>query len=116
MTIRAGQLRHRIDIIRKTTGQDANGFETEIHTVHLASIPAAFRPLTANERAAASQRQSESTAEFEIRAGLDIRPDDLIRFNGRLWNIDPPLRDATLKISDRIQAADPESIQGIEIT
>lgn len=116
MAIRAGELRHRIDIIRKTTGQDANGFATETHTVHIAGVPAAFRPLTANERAAASQRQSESTAEFEIRAGLDIRPDDLIRFNGRLWNIDPKLPDSTLRINDRIQAADPESIQGIEIT
>lgn len=111
----AGRFRHRIDVIRKTTGKDANGFETEVHTVQHSGVPASFRALTANERSAASQRQSASNAEFEIRAGLDIRADDLIRFNGRLWNIDPALKDSTLRVVDRIQASDPESIQGIEI-
>jgi len=114
--MRAGKLRHYIDIIRKTETLDANGFPTETWTVQHESIPASFRAMTANERAAAAQRQSESTAEFEIRAGLTINPEDKIRFNGRIWNIDPILRDPTLKRSDRIQAADPEAIQTIEVT
>lgn len=113
--MRAGQLRHRIDIIRKIETMDANGFPVETWSVIHATVPASFRALTANERAAAAQRQSESVAEFEIRAGLDIQPNDKIRFNGRIWNIDPILRDPTLKRSDRIQASDPESIQSITV-
>lgn len=115
--MRAGTLRHHIDIIRRTVIQNpVNGLISESWAYAYRDVPAAYRALTSRERMAASQRQSEVDVEFEIRAGLDIVPTDKIAFNGKLWDIDPPQDDPTLKRMQKIKAVAKSSLQGITIT
>lgn len=115
--MRAGTLRHRIDIVRKTTTQDpTTGLVTDAWAYVYRGVPAAYRPLTSRERMAASQRQSEVDVEFEIRSGLTIEAADKIAFNGKLWDIDPPQDDPTLKRYQKIRAVAKSSLQGITIS
>lgn len=114
--MRAGTLRQRIDFVRKTVTQNpTTGIISESWAYVYRGVPAAYRALTSRERMAASQRQSEVDVEFEIRAGLDIVPTDKIAFNGKLWDIDPPQDDPTLKRYQKIKAVARSSWQGITI-
>lgn len=88
---RPGQMRHRITIERYT--ESAPDPETGIPgtaswQTQYSDIPAAYRPLTSRELQAAGARQLETEAEFELRAGLDIRSSDRIVFDGDVWEID----------------------------
>ena len=115
--MRAGTLRHRIDIVRKTVTQNpVTGLVTDSWAYVYRGVPAAYRSLTSREKMAASQRQSEAEVEFEIRSGLTIESTDKIAFNGKLWDIDPPQDDETLKRYQKIKAVAKSSLQGIEIS
>lgn len=88
---RPGQMRHRITIERLVESEpDPNtGAPGESEWVEqYASVPAAYRPLTAREQQAAGARNMQTESEFELRAGLDIRPSDRIVFDGDVWEID----------------------------
>lgn len=115
--MQAGSLRHRIDVIEPVIVQDPNtGIDkTEWHYKYR-GIPAGFEPMSTRELHAAAQRQSQSSVKFKIRSGLNIDPQDMIVFNGRIWDIESPSHDSTLRIDDRIMAADKSSLQDIEIT
>ena len=114
--MRAGTLRHRIDILKKEVIQNpVTGVVSDVWTYRYRGVPAAYRTLTSRERMAANQRQSEVTSEFEIRWGLAIEPTDKIAFNGKLWDIDPPEDDPTLKRMQKIRAVAKSSLQTIEV-
>jgi len=115
--MQSGSLRNRIDIIEPVIVQDpATGIDSTEWHYKYQGVPAAFRTLTAREQMAASQRQSQVTSEFEIRSGLNINPEDMIAFNGRLWDIEPPQDDPTLRVMQKIRAYDKSSLQDIEIS
>lgn len=114
--MKAGTLRHRIDIIMPVVTVDpVTGIESTEWHYKYRDIPAAFRALTSREMMAAAQRQSAVTSEFEIRYGLDVKPEDMIVFNSRVWDIEPPQDDETLRIMQKIRAYDKSSLQDIEI-
>ena len=88
-------MRHRITVEKKTIVQDpATGVESESWANKFPTItggiPASYRPLTSNERQAASARQSVASAEFEIMFGLAIDAGDRVIFDGHVWDIEPP--------------------------
>lgn len=103
---RPGQMRHRITVQRNTeTVNPATGVRSSSWADLYVGVPAAIRSLTSRELQAASARQSESSVEFELRAGLDINADDRIVFDGDVYDIEPPTFDETRQRRMKIKAA-----------
>lgn len=77
MFVRAGQLRHRITLQRKTTGsptRTAMGAPDESWT-DVATVWAAVRPLRSRERFLAQAAESQVDTEIEIRYRANITAD-----------------------------------------
>lgn len=99
-------MRHRATVQRKTEVVDPmTGIRSTSWADLHANVPFAIRSLTSNEMQAASARQSKVTVEFETRAGLDIRADDRILFEGHVYDIEPPMLDETRQRRMKIKAA-----------
>lgn len=114
--MKAGSLRHRVDVIYPHTTIDPDtGIDRTVWRYKYTKVPAAFRALSAREMIAATQRQSQVTSEFEIRASYDMQPEYMIVFNGRLWDAEPPQPDPTAMIYQKIRAYDKSPLQDIEI-
>lgn len=86
--MRAGKLRHVVELQRVSTGLDSHGEETKTWTT-LATVRASVWPLSGREFIAAQTAQAELTARIEIRARPDLAltPKDRIKFGARLFDI-----------------------------
>lgn len=87
MPIKAGLLRHRVDIQERQRTQDADTGETTDTWVDLyTSVPAAIEPISVREFIASKAAQSEIVARITIRyrAGLDATM--RIVHNGKIYN------------------------------
>jgi SPP1 family predicted phage head-tail adaptor len=94
--MRAGRLRHRIDIQRKVTGRDPDTGETleESWVTEWEKCPAAFEPLSSREFIAAKAEQAEATARVVIRYRPGVLPTMRILYRGDIYTIvGPPLAD-----------------------
>lgn len=94
--MRAGRLRHRVDIQRKVSGRDSEtGEMLEEHWVtEWARCPAAFEPLSSREFIAAKAEQDEATARVVIRYRPGVLPKMRILYRGDIYTIvGPPLAD-----------------------
>ncbi|MBD1602537.1 phage head closure protein [Pseudomonas typographi] len=98
--MRAGRLRHRVDIQRREQSQDPETGEVIAAWVNAwAGCPASFEPLSARDLIAAQAGQSEATARVVIRYRDGVLPSMRIIHRGQIYNIEgPPLPD---KVSGR---------------
>jgi SPP1 family predicted phage head-tail adaptor len=87
MSIKAGQLRHRIDIEERTASQDATTGETTYTWVLLhKNVPAAIEPLSVREFVAARAGQSEITVRVVIRYREGLDASMRIIHNSKVYN------------------------------
>lgn len=94
MPIKAGRLRHRVDIQSRSNVQDPITGEITVTWVNTwTAVPAAIEPLSAREFIAAQAVQSAVTARITLRyrAGLDASM--RIVHNGTIYNIAGVLAD-----------------------
>lgn len=103
---RSGQMRHRITVQEKTTTTNGRGERSDSWADLYTNVPASVRWLSSGELQAAAARQSESTVEFEIRVGLDITSAHRIVWQGRFYELEPPLFDRTGQRRMRIMASE----------
>jgi len=85
--LKAGRLRHRVDIEAPVNTQDATTGEitvtwTAVHT----NVPAAIEPVSVREAIAASQLQSEISVKIVIRYIPGLQPNMRIRHGATLYN------------------------------
>lgn len=95
--IRAGRLRHRIDIQQKVVGRDPKTGEMleEQWVAVWEKCPAAFEPLSSREFLAAKAEQAEATARVVIRYRPGVLATMRILYRGEIYSIvGPPLADA----------------------
>jgi SPP1 family predicted phage head-tail adaptor len=85
--IRAGRLRHRIQIVKPKLTQDATGGTVIDDDSLVASVWAAIEPLTGRELYAAQQMVSEVTHKITIRWMDGIKSNMNVRFGGREFQI-----------------------------
>lgn len=93
--MRAGDLRHRVDIESPTNVQDSEtGAMTQTWETLYTDVPAAIKPLSVRGFIAAQQMQTEASTSIVIRyiPGLNARM--RIRHEGTLYNIVGLLTDA----------------------
>lgn len=103
---RPGQMRHRMTVQVKSMQTNHLGERFEQWLDLYSDVPVSVRWLTARELQAASARQSHSTVEFELRPGLDITSEHRIVWQGRVYELEPPLFDRTTQRRMRIRASE----------
>ncbi|TRZ62978.1 head-tail adaptor protein [Pseudomonas alloputida] len=94
--MKAGDLRHRIELQRKVTPRDPSTLEFgEPEWQLFAKVWGKVTPLSARDLIAAQAAQSEATARMLIRYRPGVLPTMRILYRGELYSIEgPPLEDA----------------------
>lgn len=95
MPIRAGKLRHRVEIRRATEARDDFGGVVQSWTL-VAKRWASVDPLRGRERFAAQQVQADVTHKVRLRYTESLMPTDRIVHDGRTFEIG-----AVLNVSER---------------
>lgn len=100
----AGKLRHWIAFQTKTETQSGSGNITETWTTAF-YLDGAFEPIGSTEFPAFNKRHAKSTARFRFRYRTGISSDThRIYFQGRQWDIFPPINPDGRKIELHIEA------------
>ncbi|MDT4809462.1 putative phage head-tail adaptor [compost metagenome] len=87
MGMRAGRLRHRVDIQDKVSTQDPQtGEMVDSWATVWPSVPAEIAPLSVKEFIAAQAIQSDLSARITIRYRAGLLPTMRILHNGRIYN------------------------------
>lgn len=94
--MRAGTLRHRVQIEHKAETRDAYGGVESAWTVYASSVPAAILPISGREFFAAEANQSEVSAKIVMRDLAGLLPSMRIVHAGSQYNIRAILPDPTL--------------------
>lgn len=85
--MRAGRLRHTIDILQSSSAQDpTTGAVTELWNVIASNVPASVEPLSVREFIEAQSTQSEITARIVIRYREGLDASMRIRHGSRLYD------------------------------
>lgn len=84
--MRAGDLRHRVEIVRAAVTRDASGAEVKTWPT-LAHRWAQVRPLNGQEQLQAQQAQASMTHRIRIRYYEGLTVEDRIKFDGRFFDI-----------------------------
>jgi SPP1 family predicted phage head-tail adaptor len=87
--MQAGKLDQRITIEVKTVARNSIGEETETWAT-FATVWAAYRPMSARERAAGAQLTSEFDAVFRIRYLASLDPEMRVTWRGQRFEIVAP--------------------------
>ena len=93
MSIKAGVLRHRIDIEQLTITQDSSGDAVRSWSALHSSVPASIEPLSARDFIAASAVQSQIVARITIRYRAGLNASMRLNHNGTIYNISGILPD-----------------------
>ena len=105
--MRAGLLRHYIDIQQRVNQQDpVTGANREFYQSKYDLVPAAFTFLSGREFLSADQTRSEVKARVTIRAGLNVDATDRIIFQGKAYNIEAILPDPTFARHDTLMVSE----------
>lgn len=94
--MRAGTLRHRVQIEHKAETRDSYGGVTAAWAVFASSVPAAILPVSGREFFAAEANQAEVSAKIVLRDLSGLKPSMRILHGGHQYNIRAILPDATL--------------------
>jgi len=79
-------LRHRVSILKKTTGTDSDGYPTEVWGTH-ATIWAEVKPIAGREYFTAAAVQAEHQVRFTMRYRKDITTDMRLRYDNQDYEI-----------------------------
>ena len=79
--MRAGQLRHRVTLHRKTEAKGDLGGVTNTWSAYATDVPAAVKPLQGRELTRAAQVHADVSHEVFMRYREDVRPSDRMEFN-----------------------------------
>lgn len=90
---RAGELRHRVQIQKKTSGRDANNYPIPEAWVTYKILFAKVTPLSARDLIAAQAAQSETIARLKINYRTDIETTMRVVHKGRIYAITSPALD-----------------------
>ena len=105
--MRAGKLRHHIDIEARSITQDpATGAAVESHVTKYDLVPAEFVFLSGKEFLSSQQVRSEVRARITVRSGLDILPTDRVVYQGKAYNIEAILPDPTFARHDTLMVSE----------
>lgn len=85
--MRAGRLRHRVDLVAPNISTDAYGDAVPSPTAYAVRVPAMVRMLTGNERWNAQQVQAELSYEVQIRHRDDVKPSHRVLWGDRTLEI-----------------------------
>lgn len=87
MTLKAGKLRHRIDIEELIETRDTESGDVLTHWCPVyRSVPAAIEPLSVKEFIASRSTQSQLTARITIRYRDGLTAKMRIKHNGKIYN------------------------------
>lgn len=87
MALKAGRLRHRVDIQARQDVQDpVTGEVVPIWTTIWPAVPAAIEPLSVREFIAAQAVQSDISARITIRYRDGLLPNMRVLHNGKIYN------------------------------
>lgn len=81
-SMKAGQLSHRVQLLRRRKEQDSVGQPVPTHDVY-ATVWASINPITAKEYVAAAQTVNQMDVKIAFRWVRDVLPIDRVRFNGQ---------------------------------
>lgn len=102
MAIRAGQLRHSVEIQRRHTATDAEASASEDWITVFGGVAASIEPLSGRELYAAQQHHSEVTVRIRLRWRDGITPDMRVVHRGVaygvLYPINPQLKNHELQL------------------
>lgn len=84
--MRAGQLRHKIEFLTVSDGQDATGGVSEVET-HLSYAMAEIKPVSGNEKFIANQVFPEATSQIRCRYVAGVTTKHKIKFGERRFDI-----------------------------
>lgn len=105
--MRAGKLRHYIDIEARVVTQDAvTGAAVETYATKYDLVPAEFVFLSGKEFLSSQQVRSEVRARITIRSGLGIEPTDRVAYQGKHYNIEAILPDPTFARHDTLMVSE----------
>lgn len=105
--MRAGKLRHYIDIEQRVITQDpVTGAAVESHTTKYDLVPADFHFLSGREFLSAQQVRSEVRARVTVRSGLNLEATDRIVHQGKRYNIEAILPDPTFRRHDTLMVSE----------
>lgn len=100
--MRAGALRHRVDIEEFGVALDSEGAQVEEWNSILSSdeplLPAEIVPLSGREFVAAQAVQAGVTTRITIRWRSDVKPSMRVVHDGGIYNIRAVLPDPTLRV------------------
>lgn len=109
MTLKAGRLRHRIELQRQHRSQDSTTGEITVTWQTQAKVWAAIEPLSVREFISSQSKQSEVTARIVIRYRPDIdaswrivHRDKIYNIQGVLGDIDSGLEYITLPVREGV--------------
>lgn len=88
--MRAGQLRHKVDLLRPTDSTDTFGQATQTYD-RVATVAASINPLTGRELFLAQQIRADLTHEIKIRGRTDVSAKWRVVWAGRIFELGPPL-------------------------
>lgn len=114
MSLRAGKLRHVVQVQEKTTVVDSNGDRVEVWAVVFPRVYASIEPLSAKELMAVGAEQSEVVARIQVRYRPGFNHGQRIVHRGEIYHIQGVQRDnesgeewLTLPVSQGLRDADP---------
>jgi SPP1 family predicted phage head-tail adaptor len=87
MTLRPGEMRHRVTVYQRSTTQSASGAQSTSWTPFATSRFAAVRPLTGSEFFSAHQMGAVVPTEFRVRYLSGMLPQMRIAWDGRLFDV-----------------------------
>lgn len=94
MSLAAGRLRHRINLLAFQRGYDPNtGENTEGYSVGASDIPAEVAPLSAREFVAAQAGQAQVVVRITIRYRPGVVPTMRVEFRDKTYNVEGVLPD-----------------------
>lgn len=85
--LKAGELRHRIDIQSRILTQDSNGDNIEDWETLYPDVPAAVKPLSVGQFIAAGAAQSKIEGRFVIRYAPGLESTQRVVENGIIYDV-----------------------------
>lgn len=82
-------LRHRVSILKKTTGTDSDGYPTE-EWAAVTTVWAEAKPIAGREYFTAAAVQAQHQVRFTMRYRKDITPDMRLRYDEQDYEIKGP--------------------------
>jgi len=99
--MRAGRLRHRVDLQHVTETQDSTGDPVRSYSTY-ATVWASIEPVSGREYYAAQQAGAVRQHKIVIRSRRDVAPTDRVMFGSRIFEVEAVLHPAERNIETHL--------------